>query len=89
MLQADKSASTTRWPRRANSASAVDLPVPDIPVIRTRVIPSKLSRPPQTHLMRSRPESSEATSKHAAVSRSGVGSRDPCWASNSEGWAPA
>ena len=32
---------------------AVDLPVPDIPVIRTEVIPSKLSRPPHTELMRS------------------------------------
>jgi hypothetical protein len=45
MLKVDMSASTTRWPRRASSASAVDLPVPDIPVIRTRVIPSKLPRP--------------------------------------------
>ena len=53
MLQADKSASTTRWLRRANSASAVDFPVPDMPVIRTRVISSKLSRPLQIHLMRS------------------------------------
>jgi hypothetical protein len=31
---------------------AVDLPVPDIPVIRSEVIPSKLSRPPHTELMR-------------------------------------
>ena len=66
MLQADKSASTTRWPRRANSASAVDLPVADIPVIRTRVISSKLSRLPQADLSRSGSGSSEATSKHAA-----------------------
>jgi hypothetical protein len=51
---------------RANSASAVDLPVPDIPVIRTRVISSKLSRPPQADLSRSGSGSSEATSKHAA-----------------------
>ena len=27
MLQADKSVSTTRWPRRASSVIAVDLPV--------------------------------------------------------------
>jgi hypothetical protein len=38
----DKSASTTRWPRRASSVSAVDLPLPDIPVIRTRLTPGKL-----------------------------------------------
>jgi NADPH:quinone reductase len=38
---------------RASSASAADLPVPDIPVIRTRVIPNKLARPPQPDLMRS------------------------------------
>jgi hypothetical protein len=31
MLQAGKSVSNTRWPRRASSASAVDLPVPDMP----------------------------------------------------------
>jgi hypothetical protein len=68
MLQAGKSASTTRWPRRANSASAVDLPVPDIPVIRTRVIPSKLSRPLQTDLLRS----GSRSSKQRQAFRSGV-----------------
>jgi hypothetical protein len=68
MLQADKSASTTRWPRRANSASAVDLPVLDMPVIRTRVISSKLSRPLQANLIRPGSGSSEATSKHAGSS---------------------
>jgi hypothetical protein len=65
MLQTDKSVSTTRWPRRASSAIAVDLPVPDIPVIRTRVTPSNLPlqlyrRP---HAVRIRP--SEATGKRA------------------------
>ena len=70
MLQAGKSASTTRWPRRAKSASAVDLPVPDIPVIRTRVITSKLSRPLQTDLLRSGSRSSEASSKQRQAFRS-------------------
>ena len=55
MLQADKSVSTTRWPRRASSAIAVDLPVPDIPVIRTRVTPSNLPRQLQSDLTRSAP----------------------------------
>ena len=53
MLQADKSASITRWPRRASSASAVDLPVPDIPVMRTRVIPGQATLAATADLMRS------------------------------------
>lgn len=73
MLQADKSVSTTRWPRRASSVIAVDLPVPDIPVIRTWVTPSNLPR----QLYR-RPHavligSSEATGKRAPGNRSGSG----------------
>ena len=34
-LHAGESVSTTRKPRRPSSASAVDLPVPDMPVTRT------------------------------------------------------
>jgi hypothetical protein len=71
MLQADKSASITRWPRRASSASAVDLPVPDMPVIRTRVISSKLSRPLQTELMRSRSRASGGSQQARCLFRSG------------------
>jgi hypothetical protein len=62
-----------RWPRRASSASAADLPVPDIPVIRTWVIPNKLARPPQPDLMRSgsgsRNDSAGMTTKMARLSR--------------------
>jgi hypothetical protein len=66
MLQAGKSASTTRWARRASSASALDSPVPDIPVIRTRVSPSKLPRPLQTDRTWSASSPGEASHKHPA-----------------------
>jgi hypothetical protein len=44
------------------------LPVPDMLVIRTRVISSELSRPLQANLIRPGSGSSQATSKHAGSS---------------------
>ena len=68
-IQSPSSVSTVSNPRRANSARAVDLPTPDIPVTRTAVIAKVCQPRMRCPLGRARPVDGQRMSGGAAEGR--------------------